>query len=60
MAFVMLATSFSIPSVLEMFDFFSTHKTFLWFNAQLNSTNHKGEHLRLKYYQKIVLYMYCI
>ena len=48
------------PSGPEMVDFVLTHKTFLWFNAHLNRTNHKGKYLTLKYYKKIVLYMHRI
>ena len=43
-----------------MFGVFLTHKNFLWFNAHLNRTNHKGKYLWLKCYKEIAFYMHCI
>ena len=56
----MLATNLSTPLSFWDAGFFLTHKTFLWYNAHLNCTNHKGKYLRLKYYKKIVMYIHCI
>ena len=56
----MLATSLSMPLSPGGVWFFLNTQNCLLINTYLNCTNHKGKYLWLKYYKKIVLYIYIV